>query len=632
MAPRKPKVQKVLPPLPEATSPFTLNQGYYRGLSDNPPQYGQIPVPSGSIGCLAGITFVVTGTLPSLRREEVKSLIEKYGGKVTGSISGRTDIIIRGCLEVGPKKLEEAKTRGIPVIDQEGLFKIIADSNPFQQQVVKKEEPKQEIKKEDAKKEDENIVELSEKQFPKSSLLTEKYRPRCIDDLVGNAGPINQLKQWLINFPKNEKKIALINGRPGLGKSTAASLVAGLCGYHVNEFNASDVRSKSALTEIINATDSLTFHRDSNGNGNIGKTVLIFDEVDGISVGDRGGIQTIASFAKTTKIPIICICNNTNDRKFDPLLNVSLIITFFEPPIHQIVERLKYICHEEKINISEEILKGIAMESKGDLRYCINNIQYWSGNGNGISEKNFEVTDVLSATLKIFSKTSTLDEKFDSFFYDYSVVPYYIEENLNFADRHGWAEQLDNIALGDEIENLIRDTNNWGLLNAKCVVSSIIPSTYTNPKVPIFSLVIPKLYGFNSKQAKFARYISEISNHIHDKSPILPNDIYDSLGELILALFENKLKKKAKDSIIDLLDELSLTLDDLEHLIEFVEYKSTSSKSTTTASKKYEAILKDVNKLYKKMHTTKNKVESLSEIRSDYLYVKTMEKKKGKKK
>lgn len=613
MAPRKPKVAKVLPPLPAATSPFTLNQGFYRGLSDNPPQYGQIPVPSGAAGCLAGLTFVVTGTLPSLRREEAKSLIEKYGGKVTGSISGRTDIVIRGCVEVGPKKLADAQARGIPVIDQEGLFAVIAASAPAQQTQQKQQTQQMPRAPDDT---------LPAALRPRSDLLAERYRPRRAADLIGNAGPVNQLRQWLERFPRGGKRIALLCGRPGIGKTTAAALVAAQCGYGVNELNASDARSRAALAELSGATDSLTFR-----GGALGKTLLLFDEVDGMSSGDRGGVQALAALAKTTKVPIVCTCNSVNDRRFDPLLNASLVVTFFEPPVDEIVERLRFISREEGMDVPEEALRSIALESRGDIRYCINNLQYWRGGTGGRAGKNAEVGDVLAAALKVFSRDATLDEKFDAFFYDYAMVPMYVEENMNAEDRHAWAEQLDNISIGDEIENTIRETNNWGLLNAKCVVSCLIPSTCTDPKVPIYSLLIPKMFGFNAKQTKLLRYISEIANHFHEKSVVLPNDVHDLFGELIVSLFENKMKRNGKETIINFLESLSLTLDDLEHLKELVDFKSAPAKSTAT-SKKYETLLKELGKMYKKMHTIPKKVESLSEMRSDYLYVKTGETKK----
>ena len=50
----------------------------------------------GGENCLEGLTFVITGILESLERDEAKSLVEKYGGKVTGSVSKKTGYVIVG--------------------------------------------------------------------------------------------------------------------------------------------------------------------------------------------------------------------------------------------------------------------------------------------------------------------------------------------------------------------------------------------------------------------------------------------------------------------------------------------------------------------------------------------------------
>jgi DNA ligase (NAD+) len=64
----------------------------------------------------AGITFVLTGTLPKRSRAEAESLIKQRGGKVTGSVSKMTSYVLAG--EDAGSKLDKAKQLGIPVIDE----------------------------------------------------------------------------------------------------------------------------------------------------------------------------------------------------------------------------------------------------------------------------------------------------------------------------------------------------------------------------------------------------------------------------------------------------------------------------------------------------------------------------------
>ena len=70
-----------------------------------------------------GKTLVLTGTLPTLKRDEAKALIEAAGGKVSGSVSKKTDFVVAG--EEAGSKLEKAQALGVPVIDEAELLKLL---------------------------------------------------------------------------------------------------------------------------------------------------------------------------------------------------------------------------------------------------------------------------------------------------------------------------------------------------------------------------------------------------------------------------------------------------------------------------------------------------------------------------
>jgi len=77
-------------------------------------------------GPLAGMTFVLTGTLPNMSREEATSLIEDAGGKVSGSVSKKTSYVVAGA-EAG-SKLDKANTLGVKVIDEDALRALVKGS------------------------------------------------------------------------------------------------------------------------------------------------------------------------------------------------------------------------------------------------------------------------------------------------------------------------------------------------------------------------------------------------------------------------------------------------------------------------------------------------------------------------
>ena len=72
---------------------------------------------------LAGKTFVLTGTLPTLGREDAKEMIESLGGKVAGSVSKKTDYVVAGS-EAG-SKLAKAESLGIALLDEAGLLALL---------------------------------------------------------------------------------------------------------------------------------------------------------------------------------------------------------------------------------------------------------------------------------------------------------------------------------------------------------------------------------------------------------------------------------------------------------------------------------------------------------------------------
>lgn len=81
--------------------------------------------PQTTSSAIAGKTFVLTGTLPTLKREEATARIEAFGGKVTSSVSKKTDYVVAGT-DAG-SKLAKAQELGVTVIDEAGLLKLLGE-------------------------------------------------------------------------------------------------------------------------------------------------------------------------------------------------------------------------------------------------------------------------------------------------------------------------------------------------------------------------------------------------------------------------------------------------------------------------------------------------------------------------
>ncbi|CAL8474265.1 NAD-dependent DNA ligase LigA [Caballeronia sp. S22] len=86
------------------------------------------PAPKAPQGVLAGKTVVLTGTLPTLAREEAKEMLEAAGAKVAGSVSKKTDYVVAGA-EAG-SKLAKAEELGVPVLDEDGMRRLLEGVTP----------------------------------------------------------------------------------------------------------------------------------------------------------------------------------------------------------------------------------------------------------------------------------------------------------------------------------------------------------------------------------------------------------------------------------------------------------------------------------------------------------------------
>lgn len=100
-----------------------FDQKANRAMIERLREYGVVMKSAGprraTAGALLGKTFVLTGTLPNMTREEATGLIEGQGGKVTGSVSKKTDYVVAG--DAAGSKLTKAQSLGVTILDEDGL-------------------------------------------------------------------------------------------------------------------------------------------------------------------------------------------------------------------------------------------------------------------------------------------------------------------------------------------------------------------------------------------------------------------------------------------------------------------------------------------------------------------------------
>lgn len=122
-SPKKTEVHDIYEELIEKKKQYTAmyQQYLHRGGARNP---GSKEIPVGADYCLAGLSFVITGVLDSLEREEAEELINKYGGRVLHQVSKKTNYVLMGD-QSGPAKISKANSLNIKMIVEDDLLEMI---------------------------------------------------------------------------------------------------------------------------------------------------------------------------------------------------------------------------------------------------------------------------------------------------------------------------------------------------------------------------------------------------------------------------------------------------------------------------------------------------------------------------
>ena len=296
-----------------------------------------------------------------------------------------------------------------------------------------------------------------------------KYRPRKINEIIGQDDALKKLKNFVVDFKKQKKNAALLYGPSGVGKTISVHALAKELNLEILEVNASDVRNADQINSMVGSAVgqmSLFFK---------GKIILI-DEIDGLSgTKDRGGLQAIIKLIEKSSFPMILTATNPWDYKFNSLIRKAEMVEFAPLDYLDIFKILKNICDNEKIRYEEDVLKGLARRAGNDARAAINDLQTLAIEAKELTKKCLEelgernkLDTMINALFKVFKTTdpSIAISAFDNVEEDLNEQLLWLDENLprEYTKPEDLAKAYDKLSKADVFGRRIKRWQHYRFL------------------------------------------------------------------------------------------------------------------------------------------------------------------------
>ncbi len=204
---------------------------------------------------------------------------------------------------------------------------------------------------------------------PMEDVWVEKYRPRSLDEVVGQKEVVERLKSYV---KTKTMPHLLFAGPAGTGKTTCAmALARELFGDNwrasFHELNASDERGIGVVRTKIKEYARTAAPND------VGFKIIFLDEADALTPDAQAALRrTMEMYSRTCRFILSC---NYSSKIIEPIQSRCAIFRFTPLRAENIKERLKYIAGKEGKKITDEALNAIVYIAAGDMRKAINVLQ-----------------------------------------------------------------------------------------------------------------------------------------------------------------------------------------------------------------------------------------------------------------
>jgi replication factor C subunit 1 len=373
------------------------------------------------------------------------------------------------------------------------------------------------------------------------------------------------------------------------------------------ESNASDSRSKklveNGVSDVMNNTSLLGYFAGDGKDVDATKKkiVLIMDEVDGMSAGDRGGVGALAKFCKKTEIPLILICNERKLPKMKPFDHVTFDLRFNRPTVDQVRSRIMTICHREGLKLPPSVVDALIEGSNKDIRQIINMIstakldqtsmdfdqskamsKAWEKH---VILKPWDICQkMLAGGLFAPASKATLNDKIELYFNDHEFSYLMIQENYlrtkpmaisgkghsqreyNLKALELFDNAAESISDGDLVDRMIHGPQQqWSLMPTHAVFSTVRPASFIAGQ--LLGSNFTSWLGNNSKYGRLGRSLREVHSHMRLRSSGDHNEIRQQYLPILWSQLVGRLQSQNNDAVgpvIDLMDSYFLTREDFD--------------------------------------------------------------------
>ncbi len=358
---------------------------------------------------------------------------------------------------------------------------------------------------------------------------TEKYRPKRVDEVIGNPDAKRKFVAWLNSWIRGKpaKKAALLYGPPGSGKTSIVHAAAYQFGWELIETNASDVRSSAALRRRVfsAATQGSIFGARSK--------IILLDEVDGVNPReDHGGLRTILELIEISQYPIVLTANNPWDPRLRELRSLCELIEFRRLKKREVMKVLAEICRREGVDCDRAVLSAIASNARGDLRAAINDLQSLAMGRKRISLEDLNILGLRAEQATMFEivrsiLTARRPEQALGVLrlpsLDYEMLLQWLNENIIFQyspSLKAISDGYDALSWADIFLARMRRRQKWVLLPyALQLMTAGVASAREKPPFKFVKYSFPeklrRLSSLRNKRENMKRVLTTISQKLH---------------------------------------------------------------------------------------------------------------------